>query len=149
MIYGFDTKNRSRAIACLVIYAVYRSRNMDSFPISTKMWDQITNFSKLAAKKSANLAEFIEIFKKPMRCDALKPRYCATGFNKAIIKLENGAFVESGEEGREFLTSILENSNEKLVLNTITNETSFLIMLVRERIENEKLLKRISEKNKC
>jgi hypothetical protein len=139
MIYNFDTEEKNRAIAALVIYAVYRSRNIDRFKVSTKMWEQITNFSKLAAKKSTNLAEFIEIFKTPMRCDALKPKYCITGNSKPIVKLEDGQFVESGEPMREFLTSVLENSNEKEVINIILNETSFIIMLVRERLENEKL----------
>lgn len=138
MIYNFDTEEKNRATAALVIYVVYRSRNIDRFKVSTKMWEQITNFSKLAAKKSTNLAEFIELFKTPMRCDALNPKYCITGNSKPIVKLQGGELMES-ESMREFLTSVLENSNEKEVINIILNETSFIIMLVRERLENEKL----------
>jgi hypothetical protein len=146
MIYNFDTEEKSRAIAALLVYAIYRSRDTERFTVSTKMWDQITNFSKLAAKKSSNLAEFIELFKKPMRCDALKPKYCVTGNSKHLMILKEGELFESGTERREFITSLLEQANETKVLSLIINETSFIIMLVRERLESEKIAKQMEGK---
>lgn len=146
MIYGFDTDEKERAIAAQVIYSVYKSRNIDRFRVSTKMWEQITNFSKLSAKKAGNLAEFIERFRKPMCCEALKPAHCVTDKTSAVKMMDDGSVFESGEDSRQFLTSILEKSNQKKVIALIIDETAFIIMLVRERLEAEKLTNKMDEK---
>lgn len=146
MIYGFNTENESRAIAALIVYAVYKSRDVDRFTVSVKMWDQITNFSKLAAKKSVSLAEFIELFKVPMRCYTINPSYCSSDSSKPLVVLERGELFESGSNHREFITSLIERSNEKEVISIIINETSFIIMLVRERLEHEKIAKQMEDK---
>ena len=139
MIYKFDTDNKKRAIAALVIYAVYRSRDQKRFKVSTKMWEQITNFCKLSAKKSTNLAEFIEHLRKPMHCEAIKPAYCEIEGTKGATKqLADGTVFESGADSRQFLTRILEECSQEQVISTIINETAFIIMLVRERLETEK-----------
>ncbi len=146
MIYGFNTDRQERATAAQVIYSVYKSRNTDRFKVSTKMWEQITNFSKLAAKKSTNLAEFIERLRKPMCCEVLMPRYCITDKKNAVKILEDGSIFESGEDGRQFLTALLERANETKVLTSVINETAFVIMLVRERLEVEKLTDKMESK---
>ncbi|MCK4499883.1 hypothetical protein KAU11_05255 [Candidatus Babeliales bacterium] len=146
MIYGFDTNIKERAIAAQVIYLVYKSRNTDRFRVSVKMWEQITNFSKLSAKKATNLSEFIERLRKPMCCDVLQPRHCITEKSKVLKRLKDGSIFESGDDARQFLTSMLESSNEKKVISIIINETAFVIMLVRERLEAEKLTNKMEEK---
>jgi hypothetical protein len=149
MIYNFDTDKKERALAALLIYAIYKSRDQTRFKVSTKMWEQVTNFSKLAAKKSENLAEFLEYFRKPMKCTTVLPKYCLTEEHKGVLKTDkNGSIIEtSGEEMKSFLTSEIENSDEKKIISTIIRETAFVIMLVRERIEIEKEFKRIGGEN--
>lgn len=146
MIYNFDTDDKNRAIASLCVYAVYRSRNIDRFKVSTKMWDQIAGFVKLSSKKSKTIPEFIEKFRKPMKCESLIPKYCKTDESLAGAKmLEDGQIFVSGEKGRSFLTSMLENCEQKEVLSRLYKETSFIIMLVRERLEIEKQTEKIGE----
>lgn len=147
MIYSFETESKERAIAAQIIYSVYKSRNTDRFKVSLKMWEQITNFSKLSAKKSTNLAEFIERFRKPMCCEVLQPRYCITSVKNALKVLDDGAVFESGDDARQFITGLIEQSNDKKIIATIINETAFVIMLVRERLETEKLTAKMEKDN--
>ena len=147
MIYNFKTELKERAIAAQVIYSVYKSRDSDRFKVSLKMWEQITNFSKLAAKKSTNLAEFIERFRTPMRCEVLQPRHCITSGQKAVKVLDDGSIFVSGEDARQFITALIGQSDDKKVISTIINETAFVIMLVRERLETEKLTAKMEKDN--
>lgn len=140
-MYGFNTEDRHKAVAALAVYVVYRSRS-DRFTVSTKMWEQITGFVKLAAKKSENVPEFLERFRKPMKCDAIKPHSCAETSNGTVAQLlDDGTIFVSGEDRREFATSVFEQCNDSRVLSRIINETAFIILLVRERLENEKTAK--------
>ena len=115
------------------------------------MWEQITNFSKLAAKKSTNLAEFIEKLRKSMCCEVIHPRYCSIDKGEAksdgqlVVEFEDGTTFESGED-RQFMTSLIEHVDEKRVISCVINETAFIIMLVRERLENEKIIETKEDK---
>lgn len=142
-MHKFNTNNKNRAIAALCVYAVYRSRNQDRFKISTKMWDQISNFTKLSAKKSTDCAKFLDQFSKRMKCDSINPKFLDIGQPKtAQVTLENGGIIErEDEEKRVFINDIIEKCNNTEVINTLINETAFVIMLVRERLEDEKLMK--------
>lgn len=142
MILDFDTESKEQAVAACIIYAIYRSRNTDRFKISTKMWGQIANFSKLAAKKSTNIAEFAERFMRSMCCESIN----AVGLDNEKLMLEDGSIFEPSEESRKFLTSLVKGVNEKSVISTIINETAFIIMLVRERLESDKLASKMGDK---
>ena len=138
-MYGFDTEKEERAIAALVVYVVYRSRDNTRFKVSTKMWDQITGFVRLSAKKSTNIPEFIDYFRKPMRCESITAKYCEVDGKQAAKMLSSGELFVSGQtEQRQFLTSLLEQANQSKVLHALIKETAFIIMLVRERLEIEK-----------
>lgn len=139
MIYKFDTEDKNRATCALVVYAIYRSRNINRFKVSTKMWDQITNFVKLSAKKSINMPEFIEQFRKHMHCEAIQPRYFDLGNSGAVKMNDDGSIaVFNADDSREFLTRELEQMNQTRLINTLISETAFIIMLVRQRLETEK-----------
>jgi len=143
MIYQFETDNQQRATAALMVYAVYKSRDISRFKVSTKMWEQITGFVKLAAKRSINLAEFIEYFRKPMKCEAIQAKYCK--IDKSIMMIDGALSAASDTEARQFLTSELEQADQKKVISTLIKETAFVIMLVRERLENEKQTDKIQD----
>ena len=140
MTYGFETEEKHHALAALIIYVVYRSRNLKRFKVSTKMWEQITNFAKLSAKKSLTLGEFIERFRKPMCCETLQNRYCIIDEQHAQSArvLADGSVVMSGKQDKAFLTSLINDADDKKVLDLIYKETAFVIHTVRERLENEK-----------
>lgn len=141
MIYGFDTKNKEQATAALLVYVIYRSRDLKRFKVSTKMWEQITNFAKLSAKKSLTLPEFIERFRKPMCCEAIQSRHCKVDEHAghAAKMLEDGTLFVAGDEQKAFLTTIVNEANAKKVLDLIYKETAFVIHAVRERLEAEKV----------
>ena len=54
MIYGFDTQDKEAATAALIVYAIYRSRDIKRFKVSTQMWGQIERFVKSSAKRAKN-----------------------------------------------------------------------------------------------
>lgn len=140
-MYGFSTEDKHKAVAALAIYVVYKSRS-DRFATSTKMWEQITGFAKLSAKKSTTMPEFIERFRKPMKCDAIKPSSCSDTSSGTVAQLlEDGTLFVSGEERREFAAKAFEDANHARALEYLTSQTAFVILLVRERLENEKLAK--------
>jgi len=129
MIYGFNTDDKNHATAALIIYQIYRSRDAKKFPISVKMWTQIADAAKLAAATSHNLAQFIEKFKEPLRCGDVK------ALSKSLAA-ENGF----NDENRHYLTEIIDSAecNSDDVLFCIENETAYIIMYVRERLELDK-----------
>jgi len=145
MIYGFDTDEQHEAAAALLVYAIYRSRNKKQFKVSLDMWDKIERFAKSAAKRARNPAAFIEKFKPKLKCHSLSPQWMEAG-----IKNDIGIFTRQNREGidehielsgtakREFLTGVLRNTDHKKLLYTLNNETSWVILLVRERLEREK-----------
>lgn len=149
MIYGFDTESKDQAMAALLVYVVYRSRNTKRFKVSTKMWEQITGFAKLSAKKSLSLPEFIERFRKPMCCETLQSRYCKVDEQSAHAAkvMTDGSVFVAGEEGKAFLTSLIHEANTKQVLDLLYKETAFIIHAVRERLEAERITDKLDNDN--
>lgn len=140
MIYNFDTKQKHVAIAALLVYAVYRSRDQKRFKVSTEMWSQIERFSKGAAKRAKTLPEFIDKLMPRLCCSSISPKWMKIGQEGALLSLQDGCFVDFGTnaESREFFTSLLESEESADVLRTLYNETTFVILLVRDRLEREK-----------
>ncbi len=145
MIYGFDTEEKNEGVGALIVYAVYRSRNKQQFKISLDMWDKIERFVKSSAKRSLKIPQFIEKLKKKMLCHSLNPHWMEVG-----IKNDVGLFTRVNKEGvtdiialaqqseREFMTSVIGQSDQSAVINVLKNETAWTILLVRERLERER-----------
>ncbi len=147
MIFGFDTKDRNAATAALLVYAVYRSRDVNRFKITLDMWDRIERYTKNAAKRSKNLPEFIESLKPRLLCGALKPRWLEVGASGTVpmITVQNEVggireFIQRAPDpdAREFLTGVIENTDPRAVLGKLYGETTWIILLVRNRLESEK-----------
>ena len=51
VIYNFDTGEKKYAVAALLLYATYRSRDKSKFKVSPEMWGQIQRFTQAAAKR--------------------------------------------------------------------------------------------------
>ena len=48
MFYGFDTSSEEAAIGALLVYGIYRSRDMKRFKITPDMWGVIERVVKAA-----------------------------------------------------------------------------------------------------
>jgi hypothetical protein len=92
MLYHFDTTDEPAAVAALLVYAVYRSRDKARYKISMDMWEQITRFVKAAAKRSKSLSEFLDRLMPKLCCGALNPRWLEIG--------ERGLTARSGRARR-------------------------------------------------
>lgn len=148
MIYNFDTKNESAALGALIVYGCYRSRDISKFKVSPDMWGIIERATKSCAKRADNLNNFIEKFKKKVSCSTLKPAYMMshTKAEEILVPDKSGGFISKKETGkREFWLNIIEDSDNQEVLNELYKHTSFIIVLVRDRLEREKYLKEIGK----
>lgn len=141
MIYNFDTQDQPAATAALLVYAIYRSRDKRKFKVSPEMWGQIDRFVKASAKRARNLPQFIDALMPKLCCPSINPHWMQIGMTGRIVDMGNGQFGEfagTNADGREFLTGILETEQTPEVLNKLYKETTFVILLVRDRLEREK-----------
>ena len=140
MIYSFDTKQKHVALAALLVYAVYRSRDFKRFKVSTEMWGQIERFVKSSAKRAKTLAEFMDKLMPRLCCSSISPKWMKIGSRGAPVAFQNGCFAAFGtsEDAREFFTDIFESEEAADALRSLYNETTFIILIVRDRLEREK-----------
>lgn len=138
MIYNFDTDDKVTATAALLLYAVYRSRDKNRFKTSPEMWGQIERFTKASAKRAINAPRFL---------DNLMPKLCCTSINPKWVEVAvKGRLFQSGEsfidipqpDRRQFLTEVLSGVDHKKVVDALYKETTWIVMLVRDRLETEK-----------
>lgn len=142
-IFGFDTDNEHEATAALLVYAIYRSRDVRKFKITPDMWGLVERQAKSAAKRARNLNEWIDRFKRPpIYCATISPKWMAVGIAGEIVltPMQGGGFVQLAEQGdrREFLSTVLRRADHRVVLRTLYGETATTILLVRDRLEREK-----------
>lgn len=151
MYYNFDTDNESAAIGALLVYAVYRSRDKKRFKVTPDMWGMIERAVKSVAKRAPNLGEFIEKLKPKLMCSTINPRWLKPNpwadittesgaqIDEAAIRFKDGSFAVFGnQERRYFLTDILRDANHREVLDLLYRQASLIILLVRDRLEQEK-----------
>ena len=140
MLYHFDTTDEPAAVAALLVYAVYRSRDKSRYKISMDMWEQITRFVKAAAKRSKSLSEFLDRLAPKLCCGALNPRWLEIGERGLTAYTTSTGAVEymQAAEQREFLTGLLDRADHAMALKRLTSETAWVVLLVRARLEGEK-----------
>ncbi len=138
MIYNFDTDSKDHAVAALVTYAIYRSRDKKKFKVSPEMWGQIERFAQASAKRANTIPEFINQFCKKMSCPAINPKWVEVAVKGRLLQ-HGAAFIDIPQpERRQFLTEVLNDADHKKVIKIILKETQWVIMLVRDRLETEK-----------
>ncbi len=133
MLFKFNTESELRAKAALLLYAAYRSRGQNSSLNGLETWTRFSAYVRGACLKSENTAEFITNFCKMSGVGSIQPRYLET--NGGLIKLPDGTLVQS-ESIKEFQTGIFEDDR---LMNVYENEGQIIIMLIRERIQREKM----------
>jgi len=150
MIYGFATNDGAAAVGALLVYGVYRSRDTRRFKVNPEMWGRIERAVKSAAKRSADLPEFIERLKPKVQCSNIKPRFMTTGELETVTLAKNpetGELVGPGQENRrEFWVNIIDRADAEAVTKALYGKTSYVIALVRDRLEREKPLEPLANK---
>lgn len=132
MVYNFQTDDLKRARAALILYAMYRSRESNSSLNGVDTWPRFSSYVKAACIKSNNMAQFVQEFCRKANVASIKPKYLNTG---DPVQMSDGSMIAI-DGINNFHMEIVEDDS---LLNIISNETVYLGMLVRERIQREKL----------
>jgi hypothetical protein len=142
MVYEFDTDSREAATAALLVYVVYRSRDRARYRVTPDLWNQVTRFSRAAAKRATNIPRFLDAFMPRLACGSLNPRYMAVGITGMVPHRDSAGHVEYIQAGdsREFLTGVLREVDQRAVVELLYNETTYIVLLVRDRLEREKVV---------
>lgn len=133
MLYKFDTDSIKHAEAALLLYAMYKSRDAKSSLNGIETWDRFSSYIRAACLKSSNMAEFVQEFCKKSKIESIKPKYLDTG-DPVLFKDTGELIISDGV--KDYRTSIFENDD---LLHVMERESLYLIMLVRERIQREKM----------
>lgn len=137
MKYHFDTTDESAAVAALLVYAVWRSRDISKFKVTPEVWEQATRFIKASAKRAETITQFLESLMPRFCTTVLKPKWLEVGY-RGITSLSNGEYMQSNAPRREFLTGLINESDHAEVISRLFNETAWVVLLVRDRLEHEK-----------
>jgi len=148
--YNFDTENEHEAAAALLVYVIYRSRDKKRFKVRSEIWQQIERAVKSTAKRSETLQDFIEKLKPKLMCGSIQPRWAQT-IPEDVISMkmnpETGELIQIKDKGqRKFLTDVLREVDHKKVLEILYKNASFVVLLVRDRLEREKPIEVETEK---
>lgn len=141
MLLGFNTGNEIKAKAAMLVYVVYKSRDVKRGPSGLDMWGQIERFAKAAAKRSEGIDDFVNSFKRKMACSTINPHWMRNDISStnAILK-GDGTIMSFGGDLRAFGLEIFDDEeNGKSVVDCIYNKTQIIILLVRDRLEREKM----------
>lgn len=141
MQYNFDTESVSHARAALLLYAMYRSRNKNSSLNGLETWDRFASYVRGASLKSSTTAEFVQNFCKMAKVDSVSPRYLTDASGMTV--LPTGEVIESSTYKDYKLQIIADDS----LLKLYATEGQYLTMLVRERIQREKMEANYDEEN--
>ena len=133
MQLNFATEDELRAKAALLLYAAYRSRPQSSSLNGLETWTRFTAYIRGACLKSETTAEFITSFCRMAGVGSIKPRYLET--SGGMVMLADGSLVQSSDI-KEFQTGILEDDR---LMRIYENEGQIVVMLIRERIQREKM----------
>ena len=147
MYYGFNTGDENAALGALLVYGIYRSRDVKRFKVTPDMWGVIERAVKSSAKRALNLHDFIERRKPRLMCSTLNPKWMATDEEALLspvtmaVNRETGEIIQKQDKGRrQFWVEILEQIDHQAVLDILYKKTSWVIALVRDRLERERPL---------
>ncbi len=141
MLLGFNTENEVKAKAAMLVYVIYKSRDAKRGPSGLDMWGQIERFAKAAAKRSGGIDDFVDSFKRKMGCSTINPywmRNDAPATNAAVLK--DGSIMSLGGDMRVFGLEIFDDEEKgKEVVDCLYSKTQIVVLLVRDRLEREKM----------
>jgi len=143
LIHRFDTDNESAAVAALIVYAAWRSRDIKKVKIKPDIWDRITRFIKASAKRANTIPEFLDALLPRLQASSLKPKWLESDQRRLVPRTGIDGRVEYVQlsESREFLTGILQKADHGKVIHCLFKETAWIVLLVRDRLETESAFK--------
>lgn len=133
MLFKFNTDDMTAAKAALLLYAMYKSREATSSLTGKDTWKRTAAYIKGSYLKSDSLAEFIETFCRKAKIDSIKPKYLTTD---EPVMINEGEYLKA-EGVLDYKTALFEDD---AVLERFNKETQYIIILVRDRLQREKLL---------
>lgn len=133
MLYNFDTAEMNRAKAALLLYALFKSRDVNSPLNGLETWGRAESFCKAACLKSSTTGEFVTKFKEMAKIPSIKPYYLTDA--SKMVEMPDGSIIQS-DNVRDYKLDIFEDDD---IRRTIEKEYPIIVMLVRERIQREKL----------
>lgn len=133
MQFGFDTESVAHGKCALLLYAMYRSRNNSSSLNGLDTWNRFAAYVKGAALKSTTTAEFCDNFCKMAKVPSIKPCFLKT--DNGLVQMPDGTLISS-DNVKDYKLSVIEDNE---IMPLFRNESQYLVMLVRERIQREKL----------
>lgn len=142
MLLGFETDNEVKAKAAFIIYVIYKSRDVKRGPSGVDMWGQIERFAKASAKRSDGIDDFVNSFKRKMACATINPRWMKNdgAAANAYVTKNNEIMVFNNSESRTFGLDVFDDEEKgREIVDCIYNKTQIIILLVRDRLEREKL----------
>lgn len=150
MLLGFDTEDEIKAKAAFVVYVIYKSRDTKRGPSGLDMWGQIERFAKASAKRSDGIDDFVDAFKRKMACSTINPYWMKKDGNatNAFFSDNNEIIVFKNDNMRSFGLDIFDDKDGKEIVDCLYNKTQIIILLVRDRIEREKLFSQDQEEEK-
>jgi hypothetical protein len=143
MIFGFETADEHAATGAMLVYGIYRSRDIVRFKVTPGMWGTIESAVKGSSKRAGDLNDFVERLKPKLYCATLQPRWM--GMDETTVTMainrDTGEILEQPDTGkRQFWTSLVEATDNRAVLDVLYRKTSWVIALVRDRLERERPL---------
>jgi hypothetical protein len=140
MIYQFDTDDRNAATAALLVYAIWRSRDVQRFKITPDVWAKVERFTKASAKRARSVPSFLEALKPRLQCGTVHPKWMEAGIKGVVGRKDSFGGTEyiQRADSREFLTGVLADCNEREVVRRLYKETTWIILLCRDRLERER-----------
>lgn len=142
MLLGFETENEIKAKAAYIIYVIYKSRDVKRGPSGLDMWGQVERFAKASAKRSVSVDDFVNTFKRKMACATINPRWMKTDTPSANARImsNNEIIVMNNADTRTFGLDIFNDEESgKEIVECIYKKTQIIILLVRDRLEREKM----------
>lgn len=133
MQLGFVTENLQRAEAALILYAAYRSRGKNSSLNGLETWNRFSSYIRGACLKSETTAQFVSTLCKMADIGSIKPYYLTT--DGGMLLMRDGSIIQSTDV-EEYKIDIMEDDS---LMSIFEGESQLLVMLVRERIQREKM----------
>ncbi len=143
MFYGFQTSSEPAGLAALLVYGMYRSRDVKRFKVTPDMWGIIERATRASAKRAMDLHDFIEKLKPRLCCAELKPRWMKLPDETITMRRDpaTGELMQVADQGRrQFWVEIFEEVDHGPVLDVLYRKTSLVTALVRDRLERERPL---------
>lgn len=133
MQFGFDTESVEHGRAALLLYAMFKSRDRSSSLNGLETWSRFTSYIRGASLKSRTTAEFVQNFCRMAKISSIRPRYLTEG---GFVQLPTGELIAS-DNIKDYRLSLFENND---LMGLYEKEGVYLTMLVRERIQRERLM---------